>query len=447
MANVFDRLLTKLSGTKEGVLPSAQAFPPIDAHQLEGDLRDAARVRGNPVSDLEIRQALEVFLRRAEDSFRSQLEIYDGRIRRAQVLSNLSLEIQAAGEGALANLKVQTLDELNRLRPLRESALEHSSDLSRFRSEHHLKRPPVEVSGTRVRLGIALIVLFVVVETIVNGIFFAQGSELGLIGGAMEAIALAALNVGAAALFAAMGLPYLRHHRPFQKLFGFICLSGYLFWLVGFNLAIAHYRDLYASGRGVVSASTWLHRVVSEPWSLDAMQSWILAVLGVAFSLATLIDVAGLNDRYPGYGSRARRRRGADAHYTESVSDSLKGLESTRDEAVSGMSRVVTSIREAHYDLELSLSGRARLLENLKAYIEHTSLTYRQLSERIAGSSDISSQWIGTPDIPPVPAYSTEESKSAARRMEALISDVNAHYIEAAQQLAITSPSTSVDVA
>ena len=49
------------------------------------------------------------------------------------------------------------------------------------------------------------------VEAIINGLFFAQGSQTGIIGGVTQAIVLSLFNIGVALAFGLYWLPDLRH--------------------------------------------------------------------------------------------------------------------------------------------------------------------------------------------------------------------------------------------
>lgn len=432
MASVFDRIRDVLSGSRDGLLPSTQTFPPIDIAQMARELKVGTQFPSCDSSELNIRSALEEQIRSSTEAFRAQLELYDGRIRRASIAAELATEIQTAGEGALATFKVQTLDEQNHLQQLREDLAGHDAEFRQFRDTHRLQRLPRDVPPGAMRLRVALLVLFVALETILNGVFFAQGSELGLIGGVTEALVLALFNVGGAVLYGVFGAPLLVHRGVAWKSAGLVALAAYLFWLLALNLLIVHYRDLFTAANGVVAAPELMRQIASDPFGVAETRSWVLGLLGVAFSIATLIDVLGMRDPYPGYARIARQRRDALHRYSSAVSDTLREFEATRDSAVSDMTGVVASIRDSQYDLELSLAGRARLIENLKAFLEHAAQAFRELIAMRDGRTGASTEWIRMPTIEPVPAHSKHDSDVAAGRMEELISRVNAHYVAAA---------------
>ncbi|MEW5875425.1 MAG: hypothetical protein AB1752_09615, partial [Candidatus Zixiibacteriota bacterium] len=200
MPSALSDLIKSLAGSREGVLPSIQAFPPVDIEQVARNCRLEARAKesGNlnqPAGDSDVGDAaesdivaqIETLARKAEEDYRSQLDVYNGRIRRDSISASGKTSIEAAGESALADFRVQAVDDFNQLYSAREEVRGREQEFEAFRREHNLARLPNVVS-TRERWYRGLLVaIFVVLESMLNGFFFARGSEAGLIGGVTQA--------------------------------------------------------------------------------------------------------------------------------------------------------------------------------------------------------------------------------------------------------------------
>ena len=105
--------------------------------------------------------------------------------------------------------------------------------------------------------------VLIVIEVMVNGTFLAKGSELGLLGGAVEASIFAALNVLISFFIAFYGVRQLNHRRTLLKLIGIISIILYILFSLSLNLALAHYREVSGTlideaGREVIRRLTAL---------------------------------------------------------------------------------------------------------------------------------------------------------------------------------------------
>lgn len=105
----------------------------------------------------------------------------------------------------------------------------------------------------------SLIIFFVIVESILNGIFFSSGSDLGFLGGVLLALALSAINVATGAL---NGFAFLRSRNSRRWIvsipsgLAFLVIEGAV---IVFNGFIAHYRDIYqTAGDATRMTEVWL---------------------------------------------------------------------------------------------------------------------------------------------------------------------------------------------
>jgi hypothetical protein len=139
---------------------------------------------------------------------------------------------------------------------------------------------------------------------------------------------------------------------------------------------------LFVQNEGQVEMNALAGQLLMTPLQLKEAQSWLLGMLGLALSIVSLIDAAGLNDPYPGYGKLGRRHKDAVQEFAEHNSRCLRGLQSLRDSAVADMTAVIEVMRSSEYDLRLAIEGRERLHQNYVAYLDHLAGAYQQLLRR-----------------------------------------------------------------
>ena len=470
MPKPLSDLVSEFWGSRDGVLPSIQAFPPLDfeplARELKLDERAAeAAGRNQPPSDsdhedtaeLDVRAEIERRARKAGEDYAAAKDLYEARIRRALVSVNQRIAIEAAGENALADFGVQVTDELNYLHAPRNEFREREQEFERFRRLNELYRLPVDVSRTRRIAGYLLLVLFVLVESILNGVFFATGSEGGLIGGVVQALGLSAINIGPAVLYALFGLPLLYHRRLIVKLVGLLATAAYVGWALAVNLVIAHFRDLYVVSAGRIDMPQMWADLATAPLQLQDPNSWLLAFLGLGLSIVAAIDAAQLDDKYPHFGAIGRRRDRASRAYAHAKNGCLTGLQATRDGAVADMTSVLNAMNNAEYELTLAVTGRTNLHRNFRAYLDHLADTHARLVRRYretnakARHDAAPPRFARVPERPEflnagaldeMPELGFDERGKVLERMEFFIKEVNRKYEEAVQRFQDLSEAT-----
>jgi hypothetical protein len=471
MSKSLSELVTEFWGSREGVLPSIQAFPPLDLEQIARDLRlderaaEAARQNVPPAegdhedtTELDIRAEIERRARKAGEDYSTAKDLYEARIRRALVSVNQRIAIEAAGENALADFGVQVTDELNFLETPRTEFHEREREFQRFRRANDLHRLPVEISRARQVIGYLLIVLFFLLESILNGVFFSAGSEGGLIGGVVQALGLSAVNLGPAILYSIFGFPLLHHRRYTVKLVGLLLTVAYVGWMLAINFVIAHFRDLFVVSAGRIDMQEMWTNLATAPFQLSDPNSWLLALLGVGLSLVAAIDAAGFKDRYPEFGAIGRRRDAASRAYIQAKSGCLTGLQATRDGAVSDMTSVLNAMNNAEYELSLAVTGRTNLHRNFRAYLDHLADTYARLVRHYREASAKARpdarpparfswplerpEFLTTGALEEMPELARDERGKVLERMEFFIKEVNRKYEGAVQRFQELSEAT-----
>lgn len=158
----------------------------------------------------------------------------------------------------------------------------------------------------------------VLVEGLANAYFFSTGSDLGLLGGWLQAITVSFTNVLAA--FFLVGFLCLRHLMNPRKIWFFIPALIGLPIAIGFiivlNLAAAHYRDmleLNAAALAMGGANVTGHilapipQVFADPFGLQTLEAYLLLTLGLTFAVIAAFKGRTFDDAIPGYGVVHRR--------------------------------------------------------------------------------------------------------------------------------------------
>jgi hypothetical protein len=436
--------------------PSSQAFPPLDVDQVAAKLSLEARAReaggeDRPASDAvnpdsTERDCLTEIERRAQHSleeYRAQLAVYDGRIRRALVSADQRVQIEAAGQGALGDFEALAVDDLEQLHLITREVEGRQQEYEEFRKANRLTRLPRVVGGREKVLRFLLIAILFLLESVLNGIMFAKGSDAGLIGGVAQALMLSLLNLGSAILLARGALPQLAHRNFFRKLLGIVAVPVYAVLAVSINLLIAHFRDAFIAHAGEVDMVALKAQLLAHPLALGDANSWVLCAVGIVFSLITLIDAAGLDDPYPGYGRIGRELAQAIARFAQAKSHCLDGLMGRRDAAIKDMADVITDLRSLEYDADLAVQGRMRLHRDFVAHLASLAsaqvslvLRYREANERARKTPPPAyfrneprvPAFLEAPALPDPPAFDTCERQLAIARMEHYIGAINAEY-------------------
>jgi hypothetical protein len=445
-----------------------QAFPPLDVEQIAGELRLKVRGKENgnlnqPASDSNIEDSTEGDIlseierrqRKAEEDYRSQLNLYEGRIHRVLISANVVTSIEAAGQNALADLKVQATDDFNQLYNAGQEVTAREREFEAFRTANNLVRFPNLISTGEWWFRVLLLVFLVVVETILNGTFFAKGSESGLIGGVTEALVLTLINVGIAVLYGRYGFSLVVHTHPVLKAIGVFITLLYIVMAIGINLLIGHFRDMFIENQLTQESvqaltSHLISQFLTAPYFLPAkVDSLILSALGFLLSLVSAIDAAGIHDSYPGYEAVGKRRADAISVYADRNAQCLAGLTERRNSAIEEMSRVIEMIRDNNYELRLAEQGRARLHDAYRAFYKHLSDSYIRLlklyweANRTARSTPSPERFQKQPSIPSflteppqLESLNLEEDQSALgiERMQYYIKAVNQQFEETVQK-------------
>jgi hypothetical protein len=370
----LDRLLDGLLRAPHDYRPSTNIFPDLDPGEVAEKFELEARGRqrnsgGEPPRDrgklddieMQVIEHVKSAQRTAHQILQDELQSYAQRLGSLNFHERVTAIRQTAPD-CIAEFHSERAKGENELHEVRRDLMEHEEERDDFREMHGLRRPARVHSSAASFLKWGFLILLLAAECALNGSFLAKGSQLGLVGGISEALAFAALNVGAALAAATLGARLILHRSYVLKFIGALAVAAWVCFTVLLNLALAHYREVAGTlategGRKVVA------RLQEAPFALDDIQSWVLFGIGVLFAGAAFVDSLLLFDPYWGYGSIEKRLRKSRKHYQHLHADLVDELH----EIYSDYSRKLGLIGQ---DLAARLGEHGRIIEARKGRVD-----------------------------------------------------------------------------
>ena len=150
-----------------------------------------------------------------------------------------------------------------------------------------------------------IIFISLLFESIGNAFFYAQGSDLGLLGGVVQAFMISIPNIILSFVIGSFIFRYMNHIDKIKKTFAWI--GAFIsFYMLGFlHLASAHYRHLLTTdpenADKLILYSTW-----TQPFNLEGFESYILIIIGFGISFLIIYEAYKSDDPYPDYGKKAK---------------------------------------------------------------------------------------------------------------------------------------------
>jgi hypothetical protein len=285
------------------------------SHELPNS--SATKIDGN---ELKIVHAVTQKMQQLSNSANSMLGKYNTHIENTnpskdkEQISHLSEYTERRLNGLLAEAERELLSS-------QKAKREYASHFQQFKQTNN-RHAPAEYPESRI-LHFGVVAILLIVESVLNGYFFAKGSEFGLLGGWMQSIIVAVINIVPSFLLAGLFLFRYSHHVSLWKrvpaIFLFVSFLGLV---ITFNLGVAHFRDFIAIAPEQ-AVSLALERMQDSIFSLSDFNSWLLFILGVIFAFIAIADGYKSDDPYPRYGAKQRRLEEMEDDY-QSLSTELK---------------------------------------------------------------------------------------------------------------------------
>ncbi len=219
-----------------------------------------------------------------------------------------------------------------------------------------------------------VILAFIAVETALNATFFAMGSELGFLGGIIQATIISGINVGAAVLCGLFWVPFINHRKFAKKLVGGLSILLWSALILTLNIFAGHYRSeleqdpLLAVTEAVVS-------IQQSFFGIESAQGWLLSAVGILTSLAVLVKVYFSDDPYPGYSKVFRAHKAANEEWLNAKSEFVEQLKKNSDNFEQERNRLWTDARRVVTNFEGYIGDSRVLAASYKDY-QHRVATW-----------------------------------------------------------------------
>ncbi len=210
----LNKLWTSVRESSHDFRASTEIFPSLDTDKLVQTLevREKGTENGRANRPAPSAQSLDEVEQRivgrieqekasAYQVLEDQSQTFDGRLRNLDFEGQFGL-IRQANAASLSDFKAEIASGVDELHGLRRDLKIAEDEMTSFKRQHRLDRAAKVPSAGATSVKIALLVVLVLIEIVMNGNFLAKGSEQGIIGGITEAVVFAVLNIGAALLFA-----------------------------------------------------------------------------------------------------------------------------------------------------------------------------------------------------------------------------------------------------
>jgi hypothetical protein len=370
----LERLANGLRQAPHEYRPSLHVFADVSVDAVARDLNVVERARENgklefPASSSgsldETEHAIieRIFSDRkaAHHTLVDQLETYTQRLTALDFHGRFTV-IQHAAPAAVSEFRAEALQGQDQLVRLRRALVENEQERDYFKSQNRLRRAPRLSSAVTTFFKVTLLVFLFVSETYINGVFLAKGNALGFIGGVVEALVFAILNVLISFGIGLGGLRQLNHRNLFRKFLGLLCFLAWIAFAVLLNLALAHYREvsgaLYDDAGPQVITRLW-----QTPAGLTDIKSWLFFGIGMVWSALALIDGIFYTDPFPGYAALERRVRKSHEDYINCKNDLIDQLRDIRNDAERQMEEVQSDLGKRRAEHTSILAGRARVIQ------------------------------------------------------------------------------------
>jgi hypothetical protein len=334
------------------------------------------------------------------------------------------------------------------------------AELERFKKENSISRGANYPESPLLAFGILSIL--VLVEACINGVLFADSSDNGLLGGWLEAMALAVTNVGVAFLVGYIVLPQVNRRSLAAKGGAALLALAGVTALMAINLFGAHYRDFrvavakaetesilpsLAPKRELVSAIAGqkagsnetpllkaqqaagdaalkriqavedgkrgemeaLRKVFASPFELESFTSIFLFIIGLCAATIAAADGYAFDDPFPGYGKRARRYADARAQNAKALrrflsrtNTSILANFQTIDRKLDDYSREAAELLALHYAYSGDLSAWKHKLDDTVEAGEADIACHDRLLKKVSDRDALDCYALTTQALPPL---------------------------------------------
>lgn len=235
-------------------------------------------------------------------------------------------QIEGIRNQGIVELRDQCREDKNHLTQLEQEARVAASGLEEFKKTANLDRiAEYEQRGTWYWWLVGIIVL----EALANAMMLADVNEYGLLGAISVMVAIGVVNTCVLGSVIGEGWRQKNSVKTWTRTAGWLMVVSGTMMMFVWNLLVGHFRD---SMRSVVTkaalgestladlmADDTVDRFLVNPFGLEGMLSWVLAVIGIGCCIFGATKWLKRDDVYPGYGTVHRAATDLSIEYRHEV--------------------------------------------------------------------------------------------------------------------------------
>ncbi len=306
-----------MANETSGLARQRSGIPAMTAHHLAESVRAGHNGASDAVENLPpadatmLSQTEQTLIARAREHFATLRQEAAASLNaiQAEITSRRELFTQQRFEGRVRSIEATMRAMLNKhgseLEQRVYDALRAKREYAFFNYENRRRADP---KLDKWQFILFFLVVPLVLESLLNGNFFAEASDFGLVGGAATAVIISALNI---ALGFCMGIGPARHcqHVKSSHLFWALpAYAGMIALIVLFNLAVGHYREMLIANPDARSFQV-MPRMLENPFAIYDIKSVALVIIGCLVAAVAATKGYTAFGTYPGHAAAYKRWR------------------------------------------------------------------------------------------------------------------------------------------
>lgn len=357
------------------------SFPELNLDKVSEDFKliEEGRLRGKqnlPTSDndypdqieLSIISLIEGEMKESKEKFERHLESQRSELEGQKIDSRIA-ELESIPDTVASEFNQSTIIGKDVLSKLKEEHVQSKRSMDEFKIKNSLSRSAQYPSSVILYYGVLLI--FVAIETVLNGTFLARGHTSGLVGGASEAFVISFINIIAGYLIGTQVFTYKNHISKSWRIFSYGGILAYISAIFFFNLLVAHYRDVLGTELIENASIEAFRKFKLDPFGFNDIKSAWLFFLGLMFSVIALLDSYKMNDKYPGYGKLDRNLKQLHEDYLEQKADLINILEVIKEKAIKRIEQLVSELEFSVLTYENVTARRASITNQFNTHLDY----------------------------------------------------------------------------
>ena len=357
----FDELKDDLNITALAKMQARDNKPPSDADHFD-------------VNEQKIMSFFTDRLSSVKQEIYKKVASYDHMAMRVSDITTILAEAKYASEEFVQNITTFQESAKQRIKEVKHEYSVRKVDIDKFKTKNGIVREASYPHSKILYIGIIMVILLS--ETSLNAYFFAKGNELGLIGGAAQALIISLINIVTAFFLGGYLVKKLNlvKKSPLLKYGAIFSLVVAAVVILLFNLLVGHLRvqlGIDADTAYVEAIKTFM----AGPFSLNEFDSIILVIVGLLSFLIAFTDFYKMDDEYPGYGALDRKYQDALIDFNELKEELLEEIEGSSKSILNKLETQQMTSKVIMQELMEVPIFRQKLQDHYKEYYNYLNNT------------------------------------------------------------------------